>query len=225
MRKRINAEEELSDSYRGRWNIALTFIFVSLFFVIIAVSTYYLFTEDELGREMQANMYLESRLIDGDVNFREFLGSDSSSISINQKFYNRGQFMTSEDSYLEMSTFDGVVVKMRDSTEMAVDNIEVFPDNQKSKITVTLEAGTLIFDSRKSGGLIEVRTESINVYAARALFKIIYTDDRVRIKVSQGLANVERFEETRKLAASQMVELKDLELSWVRKFNPLTETW
>ena len=125
MRKRIDAEEELSDNYRGRWNLALTAIFVSLFFVVIGVSAYYLLAEDELGREMQANMYLESRLIDGDVNFREFLGSDYSSISLNQKFYNRGQFMTNEDGSLEMSTFDGVIIKLRESTEMTMENIEV----------------------------------------------------------------------------------------------------
>ena len=225
MRKRISAEEELSDSYRGRWNIALTVTFVTLFFSVMGVSAYYLFTEDELGREMQANMYLESRLIGGDVNFREFLGSEYASISLNQKLYNRGQFQTKNDSFLEMSTFDGVILKMRESTDMTLENIEIFPDNQKSKITLTLDEGAIVFDSRKSGGLIEVRTESINIYAARALFKVTIKDDRVKIKVSQGLANVERFDEVRKLSASQMVELGDSDLSNVRKFNPLTETW
>ena len=72
MRKRINAEEELSDSYRGRWS-TLTVTFVTLFVTVIVVSAYFLMTEDELGREMQANMYLQSRLISGNVNFREFL--------------------------------------------------------------------------------------------------------------------------------------------------------
>ena len=225
MRKRINAEEELSDSYRGRWNTALTVTFVTLFVTVIGVSAYFLMTEDELGREMQANMYLQSRLISGNVNFREFLGSDYSSISLNQKFYNRGQFQTNEEGSLEMSTFDGVAIKMRESTELTVENIEVFPDNEQSKLTLTLDEGVVVFDSRKSRGLIEIRTESINIYAARALFKVSSRDGLVRIKVSQGLANVERFDEVRKLAASQMVELNESDLSNVRKFNPLTETW
>ena len=225
MRKRVNAEEEFSDTYRGRWNTALIVIFVTIFFGIIAVSAFYLLTEDELGREMESNMYIESRLIDGDVNFREFIGSEYTSISLNQKFYNRGQFVTKDDSVLEMSTFDGVVLKMRESTEITIDAIEIFDNNQKSKLTLTLDEGALVFDSRKSGGLIEVRTESINIYAVRALFKISVNDDGVKIKVSQGLAKVERFDELRNLAASQMVELSNSELSIVKKFNPLTETW
>ena len=61
--------------------------------------------------------------------------------------------------------------------------------------------------------------------AARALFKVTIKDDRVKVKVSQGFVNVERFDEVRKLSASQMVELGDSDLSNVRKFNPLTEIW
>tara|TARA_Y100000589_G_scaffold12404_1_gene10185 strand:- start:1797 stop:2543 length:747 start_codon:yes stop_codon:yes gene_type:complete len=225
MRKRVSAEEELSDNFRGRWNTTLIVVFVTIFLAMMATSAYYLLAEDELDREMESKMYIQSRLIGGDVSFREFVGSEYESISLNQKIYNRGQFVTQDDSFLEMSTFDGVVLKLRDSTDLIIDAIEVFADNQKSKITSTLDDGEIVFDSRKSGGLVEVRTESINIYAARALFKVSVNDDRVMIKVSQGLAKIERFDEVRNLAASQMVELSDSSLSNVKKFNPLTETW
>ena len=123
MRKRVSAEEELSDNFRGRWNTTLIVVFVTIFLAMMATLAYYLLAEDELDREMESKMYIQSRLIGGDVSFREFVGSEYESISLNQKIYNRGQFVTQDDSFLEMSTFDGVVLKLRDATDLIIDAI------------------------------------------------------------------------------------------------------
>lgn len=225
MRKRLDVEEEISNSYRERWNIVLVALFVILFLGVIGTSGYYLLTEAENLEQREANMFLEARLASGEVFYRDYLGAEYVPVMTNQKFYNRGQFRTGNGSSLEMSTVDNLAIKIRENSEMLLKSIEMFDTNQKTKSTLTLDSGEFVFDSRTSGGLLEIQINDISIFALRSLFKVELEDEQISVKVSFGRVSVEKLADKEVISASQMITVDSSELGKIRNFNPLAETW
>lgn len=225
MRKRLDVEEEISNSFRERWNVALIVLFVLLFLGVIGTSGYYLLLAEESLEQKEANMFLEARSVRGEVLYRDYLGADYIPVMINQKFYNRGQFRTGDTSSLEMITVDNLMIKARESSEMLLKSIELFDANQHTKSTLTLDSGEFVFDSRTSGGLLEIQINDVSIFALRSLFKVELEDEQINVKVSFGRVSVEKFEDKRVISASQMITADSLELGKLVNFNPLAETW
>lgn len=225
MRKRLDVEEEISNSFRERWNVVLVSLFVVLFLGVIGTSGYYLLTAAENLEQKEANMFLEARLASGKVLYRDYLGAEYVPVMINQKFYNRGQFRTGDGSSLEMSTVDNLVIKVKENSEMLLKSIEVFDTNQQTKSTLTLDSGEFVFDSRTSGGLLEIQINDVSIFALRSLFKVQLEDEQISVKVSFGRVSVEKLADKEVISASQMITVDSSELGKIRNFNPLAETW
>ena len=225
MRKRLDVEEEISNSFRERWNVVLVTLFVVLFLGVIGTSGYYLLTEAENLEQKEANMFLEARLASGEVFYRDYLGAEYVPVTLNQKFYNRGQFRTGNGSSLEMSTIDNLVIKARENSEMLLKSIEVFDTNQQTKSTLTLDSGEFVFDSRTSGGLLEIQINDVSIFALRSLFKVELEDEQISVKVSFGRVSVEKLADKEVISASQMITVDSSEFGKIKNFNPLAETW
>lgn len=225
MRKRMSSQEELATTVQSRWNFTLIFSIAFLFMGLIGTSSYFLFIAQEKQEDAESKMFIESRKIKGDASYRKSVVDEYVAFAQAKRFYNSGQFRTGLDSEVELVTFDDVILKLMPLSELTVDGIEIFGQNKRTKTNITAELGEVIFDSRKSGGLLEVRAGSLVVYAGRALFKIVVDGDSYSVKLSQGLARVEYYQDSRELSSSQMVVVKDAALSQVQTFNPLAETW
>lgn len=225
MRKRMDAQEEISDSFRGRWNAALIGLFIVFFILLMGISAYYLLAEEENLELKEANMFLKVGQVTGTASYRDYLNSESVLLRPNQQIFKRGQFRTDQGSTLELMTIDKVSIKIRESSEIFWKSIEVFDSNQNTKSTFSIDSGELVLDSRSSGGWLEIQIESISIYALSSLFKVSFDGEKISIKVSAGKLSVERFDEKRVVAASQMVSGDLSNIGQVLNFNPLTEIW
>jgi hypothetical protein len=234
LKRRQLAATELKEQVTNRWNVTLIVFIVVVFFVSLGGVTYYIMRDRMEAEEGRSRMYVEIAKANGEVFNRGDRLENWMPVSPAQRF-DYPRFFRTENGNAVLRTYDGADIKMTASSEIFVESIEVFRENQSTKSNLRILEGELIFDSRNSqGALLEVAVESfvdaggsvVTLYASPGLFKTMVNRDGIEIKLSRGVINVEYKSGMVKLETDTAVKIDFKDgMGEVFRFNPLSETW
>jgi hypothetical protein len=226
MRKRLVAEEEVTQEVSRKWSAAMIGTGVAIFIAVLVTFIVVVGGEREFEQEREARLFVEALTYNGDVLYRKFEGDEYKPLgSKGEKYYDGAHFRTGMDANLQLRSYDDNLIKISPESELAIDKIELSNNNENSKLTTTLEKGEYILDSRKSFGYLEIRVENAVIYTGRSLLKVIYNDAEIALKVKRGQAKIERFNSSEMVGESQRVIVRDMTLGEPESFNPLSESW
>jgi len=225
IKKRQAEQEQFTEKTAARSNFTIAGIFLTLFLFVSLGSVMVIMSQREKDEDARSKMFISMVSFTGTAQEREDATVDWTPVKPGTQRFIKHQFRTQPNSTLNLETFDRVIIRLLGQSELFLTGMEIFNQNQGSKSNLFVEAGDVVFDSRGSDGLLEIKVLDSTVYARPSLFKVIRKPNGADIRVSAGAVRFERGERSVILQTGETISIVNGTLLEVTKFNPLTETW
>jgi hypothetical protein len=235
LKRRQQATEDVTKEVTRQWNTTLISVFAVIFVLVVGGLSWFIMDSRAEEQLVQSRTYVTVLAVNGGLEQRLDATEEWQYLSAGEQIFAPRAFKTAPESRANLETFDHVKMSLLESSELVLDNIELFRDNQVTKSNVRLFGGDFIFDSRMSEGLLEIALDIFGdepdarpkIYANPGQYKVQadMSAQEAWVKVSMGAARVEYQGRNIVVKPGDAVKIASTGVGVIERFNALQETW